>query len=477
MKERLEKFVKNDKEYPLLAGFAIGFYVLAFYYSNNFELGSSWQHLLIFAAYYLLLPMTTAFIAYKIISKSRFKKHTRQVLFVMLLSFFTFFVLQNLSLQYSYKKVFAILFLLICAISFKINNYKIFVLMACFMSVFPLYGICEIMYANASNPSDWNKQPDGILNCKFVKKPNVYYLQADGYTNAETLKNRLYHYDNSKFDGWLQSNGFTLYNDFRSNYNSTLLSNSSCFNMKHHYARENVGFKNASDFVMDENPVLDIFKGNGYKTFFITERPYFLVSRPNVKFDYCNFNNSEVPYFKDGWSAFKEITAETKRQILESKSTSNFFFIQKFNPGHIAVSKAASKGIEGERLEYIQKLEIANVWLKDLIGFITAQDPNAIVIIGADHGGFVGFTYTGDALAKITDIDLLHSIFGAKAAIKWNSAAHTDYDSELKTSVNLFRTLFSFLSGDKSYLTNFQPDASYNNYDHDDMRKIYKAIE
>ena len=477
MKERLENFVKNDKEYPLLAGFAIGFYMLAFYYSHNFELGSSWIHLLIFAGYYVALPMCIAFIAYKLINKSNFKIYTRQVLFVILVSFFIFFVLQNLSLAFSYKKLFVLLFLAICALSFKVKNYKVLVLMAFFMSVFPLYAIGKIMVANFSNSPDWNKQPDGILNCKFVKTPNVYYLQVDGYTNAETLKNPLYHYDNLKFDGWLQSNGFTLYDHFRSNYNSTLLSNSSCFNMKHHYARENVGFKNASDYVMDDNAVLDIFKSNGYKTFFLTERPYFLVSRPQIKYDYCNFNSSEVPYFKDGWSAFKEITDETKHQILENKSTSNFFFIQKFNPGHISVSKAASKGIEGERLEYIKKLEIANAWLTDIIGFINKNDPNAIVIIGADHGGFVGLTYTGDAFAKIKDPDILHSIFGAKAAIKWNSSQHADYDGKLKTSVNLFRTLFSFLSADKSYLNELQPDASYNNYDHVDFRKIYKAIE
>ena len=99
------------------------------------------------------------------------------------------------------------------------------------------------------------------------------------------------------------------------------------------------------------------------------------------------------------------------------------------------------------------------------------------MIIGADHGGFVGLTYTGDAFAKIKDPDILHSIFGAKAAIKWNSSQHAEYDAKLKTSVNLFRTLFSFLSADKSYLNELQPDASYNNYDHADFRKIYKAIE
>jgi hypothetical protein len=71
----------------------------------------------------------------------------------------------------------------------------------------------------------------------------------------------------------------------------------------------------------------------------------------------------------------------------------------------------------------------------------------------------------------------LNSIFGAKLAIKWNGVHHSEYDSQLKSSVNLFRILFSYLSEDKLLLNNLQPDASYNSYDASDFSKVYKAIE
>ena len=152
------------------------------------------------------------------------------------------------------------------------------------------------------------------------------------------------------------------------------------------------------------------------------------------------------------------------------------FIIEKFKPGHIGVYKNGNLGIVRERIEYIKRLKLANDWLKKIITFIEKNDPNSIVIIGADHGGFVGFEYSLQAQNKITDPKLLNSIFGAKLAIKWYGVEHSEYDAQLKTSVNLFRILFSYLSEDKLLLNNLQPDESYHCYDAADFSKVYKAI-
>ena len=247
--------------------------------------------------------------------------------------------------------------------------------------------------------------------------------------------------------------------------------------MKHHFANEFSNFNYARDYIVGENPVLKIFKNNNYKTFFITEKPYLLMNKPNVFYDYCNFKTDELPFFKDGMNLIKDVTFETKKQIVTNKGTNNFFFIQKFKPGHIPVYNDFSKGREQERINYIQNIRLANEWLKDIILFIEKNDPHSMIIIGADHGGFVGFDYTLQAQNKITDKKLLYSIFGAKLAIKWSDSQYVGYDSKLNTAVNLFRILFSYLSEDKALLDNLQSDTSYNCYDSSDFSKIYKAIE
>ena len=476
IKEKFNDFLKNSKDYPILAGFSVGFYAFVFYFSNNFDLVNSWQQTLVFLLNFIVFPTVIVFGIFKIIQKSRFSSLATQSIFIMMLVLLPIYLFGISNLLVSYKKMGLLAILLLGLIIFKIKNYKYFIVLVFLMAVLPIVKLGKIIYLNYTNSTEWQLQPDAILKTKFKKYPNVYYIQPDGYANETNLKGSLYRFDNSEFDGWLKNQKFTLYDDYKSNYSSTLYSNSSCFYMKHHFSNEFSNFNYARDYIVGRNPVLEIFKNNNYKTFFITEIPYLLMNRPSVFFDYCNYKLGELPYFKDGLSCFKEITNEIENQIIQNKGTNTFFFIEKFNPGHINPGKIKGSSIEKERVEYLKSLQTANVWLKKTITIIEKNDPNAIIIIGADHAGYVGFEYTSQAQNKIMDRKLLNSIFGAKLAIKWNGAQQ-DYDSQLKTSVNLFRIVFSYLSEDKLLLNNLQPNTSYNCYDASDFSKVYKAIE
>lgn len=477
IKEKFNNFLNNSKNYPLLAGFSVGFYAFVFYFSNNFDLVNSLSQVFFFFSYFIFFPSATIFIVSKIVQKTTYSRFIPSIIVALMLVFWVGFLIGFSTFFVSYKRIALFIFVMVFILFLKIKNNKYLVVFIFLMAIMPVFKLGKIVCDNFTNNTNWQAQPDAILETKFRKKPNIYYIQPDGYASQINLKGTLYQFDNSEFDGWLQSKKFSLYDHYRSNYESTLFSNSSCFNMKHHFSNEFSKFKYARDFIVGQNPVLEIFKKNNYKTFFITERPYLLMNRPSVYFDYCNFKTDELPHFNDGWSHFKEITNEIENQILSNKNTTNFFFIEKFKPGHIGVYKEGSLGIKKERIEYIKKLKLANEWLKKMISFIEKNDPHSIIIIGADHGGFVGFDYALQAQNKITDSKLLNSIFGAKLAIKWNNPQHSEYDSELKTAVNLFRVVFSFLSEDKLLLNHLQPNTSYNCYDSSDYTKVYKAIE
>jgi hypothetical protein len=476
IRERFARFIKSPKEYPVLAGFMAGFYAIVFYYSNNVDLANSLELFAFFTSYFIVLPVVVCFSAFALLKVLGFQEYVRQVLFVIMLSFFGFYILfhfvPNVPLA-----VFVIGFLALVLLSFKFRNYKVAIALIAVMSVLPLAKLSLGLGRNFLHNSHWNRQPDNIEDCKFTIRPNVYFLQVDGYASAAALRNEVYHYDNSAFDAWLQSNGFTVYDNYRSNYNSTLTSNASCFNMKHHYFRESTAFKDSRDYIVGENPVLDIFKNNHYKRTFITERPYLLMNRPKLAFDYCNIDLSKLPYFWDGMTEKHDISKELKADILANGRSGNFYFVEKFDPGHINVSKVTSQGKVKERERYLGGIEAANAWLKDIVPFIRKYDDAAIIIVGADHGGYVGFDYTQQANAPITDKKLFYSIFGARMAIKWNDPQHVVYDKGLKSAVNLFRTVFSFLGKDTDYLKNLQPDVSYNNYQKEGRMKVYSAIK
>ncbi len=315
-KEKVNDFLNNSKDYPILAGFSVGFYAMVFYFSNNFDLVNSWQQSLFFFLYYIVFSVGIFFIISKILEKSKYKAFVSQTIFVLIILLLPIYLFGISNILGSYKKLGLLVILILSLFVFKIKNYKYCIVLIFLMSVIPVYKIGEIIYFNFSNSNDWKMQPDAILNSKFRKTPNIYYIQPDGYAGEVNLKGSLYRYDNSVFDTFLKEKKFTLYPDYRSNYESTLFSNSSCFFMKHHFSNEFSNFKYARDLIVGENPVLKIFKDNHYKTFFITEIPYLLMNRPEVYYDFCNYKLEELPYFEDGLNCFKEISNELENQIL-----------------------------------------------------------------------------------------------------------------------------------------------------------------
>ena len=99
--------------------------------------------------------------------------------------------------------------------------------------------------------------------------------------------------------------------------------------------------------------------------------------------------------------------------------------------------------------------------LMNIISIIKKRDPNALVILMADHGGFVGMEYTNQIYTKTQDRDLIYSIFSSILAIHWPNNEAPDFDKSFKSTVNVFRILFSYLSENESYLSHLQDDGSY----------------
>lgn len=57
--------------------------------------------------------------------------------------------------------------------------------------------------------------------------------------------------------------------------------------------------------------------------------------------------------------------------------------------------------------------------------------------------------------------DKLYSMFSSKLAIRWPNSDYKTYADKQRTSVNLFRVLFRYLSEATSYLHHLEKDASY----------------
>ena len=465
LRTRFKAFISTNKQYPFLIALASGLYPLLYYYNANYTLINSWGQFTFFVALFLIFPTVIFYLIYFITRKidllQIYKNHIFTVLNFSWFGFLLLLITKGIKVNF----LVIILFSALClGIIFRKHLNKIIVLQL-FLAAFVSLQLVPDIYKNLTYSDAWKNQPDDIETVVLKERPNIYVIQPDGYASFSELRKPPYNFDNSDFEKFLDDKKFKLYPEFRSNYFSTLSSNSSMFSMKHHYYNNpNISSNevyNSRDHIVGENPVLSILKKNDYKTFLLLHKSYLLVNRPKLAYDYCNIDYSELSFFARGFNIDKKIEEELAHLINENTSTNNFFFIEQISPGHISTLQSNSSGIELERELYLKKLKEANKWLKNTISSIEENDKNAIVIILADHGGFVGLEYTMATKIKQDNDDLVKTVFTTAFAVKWPDGIAPKYDSKLKTNVNLFRILFTYLSGNESYLKNLQEDKSY----------------
>ncbi|WP_298895539.1 sulfatase-like hydrolase/transferase [uncultured Psychroserpens sp.] len=481
LKTKIRSFANSNKEYPIIAALGAGLYPFLHNYISNFTLVNSWSQLWFFLVFFIGLPMLVFLLANLATRRIEFlKKYHPYVLPILNLTTLVFLIIISI---YGPKKKLIALGLLVAVFLAIIlrKHFKKIIIFQLILAVIGFFNLIPKFMLPLNYSNQWMTSKDDIISVKFKKTPNVYIIQPDGYTNFSELKKENYDIDNSKFEAYLESNDFKLYNDFRSNYFSTLSSNSSMFAMNHHYYNNVKGhtheFYNARKIIIGDNPVVSIFKENDYKTFLILENSYLLVNRSEIKYDYCNINYNEVPFLARGFGINKDTQADLEQAIINNKKTNNFYFIEQISPGHISTFKRNSKGKEEERNIYIDKLKEANQWLTSVIKTIDENDKDAIVVIVADHGGFVGYDYSLESTIKQDDPTLINSAFSAALAIKWPDNNPPEYDSKLKTNVNLFRILFSYLGENKDALNYLEKDDSYIIIKEGAPNGIYKAID
>ena len=480
-KQRLFSFFfEKDNFFPVISAIAAGLYPLFFYYTNNFKLIKSWGHFGYFISLFILAPIAIFFIANKVSKISVFEKI--QPFTLPFLNFFFFFFFLNVALYagFSWLRTF-IVFGIAVLLTFLLQKYfKKILVFQFILSIIGAFTLAPVIIKQLNYSKKWMLQPDGIETAVFRKKPNIYFIEPDGYANFSELKKGNYEIENAEFENFLAENKFKTYPNFRSNYAATLPSNSATFMMKHHYYNNGSDFTetiDARNIIIGDNSVLKVLKHNNYRTFFLTEQPYFFTNKPKLGYDFCNFSSKEISFVTTGIGNPQDIIEPFANYMEAYPEGPNFFFLEIFNPGHIINRESESKGIAGEREHYIESLKEANKKLAQLTKIILKNDPEALIVIMADHGGFVGMKSIEDSYTKSNDPNIINSIFSSMLAIHWPNGESPEFDAKLKTSVNLFRILVSYLSENPSYLTNLQADKSYIIINFDAPKGVYEYLD
>jgi hypothetical protein len=476
----LSAFLTNNKHYPVIYALGAGLYPTVFYFTNNYTLINTWSHVAYFSFVFISVPIVGFIIAHYISKFSLFSRVRKYVL--PFLNVFIFLFLLEVCLYADVQILISLGILVIAALfALLLSNFlKKLVVIQFILFFIGLYSLVPTVIKQINYSTEWQKQPDDILQVKFKKTPNVYLIQPDGYANFSELDKEPYNLDFSEFETYLNENNFKYYYNFRSNYASTLSSNSATFMMKHHHYNKGTSFSeavNARNVIVSKNAMLDIFKNNNYKTHLITELPYLLMNRPEIGFDYSNFTLEDVSFIGTGLKERQDIIKPLRQSLETDSDRSKFFFIEIFNPGHINNRKEQSLGVEGERQLWKESMERANVIIYRTVDLIKEKDPNALIIILADHGGGVGLEYTNQTYSRIEDEAIIYSMFSSTLAIHWPDGNAPEYDTLFKSNVNVFRILFAYLGEEESYLDHLQENGSYIVINKKAPKGIYQYID
>lgn len=476
-----EKHKNNNQfKFPILAGVATGLYPIIFFYTNNFSLINSWKHFVFFIGLFLMMPVCV-FLAVQFFSFSPFIKKMKPFA-IPFLSIFGFLSFIQICLYAKLQGVFtAVVFIVaVLFVLFLRKHFKKVVVLQLVLAGIGLFWLFPTIKNQWTYSNEWMLQPDDIEDVVFKKRPNVYYIQPDGYVNISEMDTGAYHIDNSDYWNFLRENGFKIYPNIRSNYSSTLVSNSATFTMKHHYYNNGFNFSeiaNARKVIITENPVLNAFKKNGYKTHFLAEGSYLLTNFPKMGYDISNFDYDDIELITDGFQQEEDILVPIEKYLNIDEDKSKFFFIEIFKPGHVQSLKNISQGAEKEAAIYRQNLAMSNERLKKIITMIQEKDPTGLILIMADHGGYVGYEYMLEVRDKTLDRDRIYSAFSTQLSIKWPNDEAPEIDKYFKSGINTFRILFSYLSENNKYLQHLQEDATYTIIKDGAPQGIYKCID
>lgn len=481
LRKLVTNFIDSKEQSPLISAVGAGLYPLLYYYNTNFTLVNSWSQFMFFLISFILIPIIAFILIYRVFSKLPFTKRlAKYIIPVLNLTTFSFFVVL---ITYGFKNELSFVFVfaaLVLAVVFY-KHIKKLIVFQFLLAAFCFVRLVPDFHKYMTYSDEWLEQPDNIEEVTFKKTPNIYLIQPDGYANFSELRRGYYNYDNSNFESFLEKEDFKLYNNYRSNYVSTLSSNSSMFAMKHHYYDNTLGNSkelfNTRQIIVGQNPVISILKNNNYKSFLLLEKSYLLVNRPKIKYDYCNIDFKEISPLARGFEINKEIIEDLDNRITNNKDSSNFYFICIKRPSHISVNKNESIGVDKERERYLNELEKSNKTLKEIINVIKEKDDNSLIIIAADHGGYVGLNYSMQYGQKQTERDIVYSIFTSTLAIKWPNNKPPHFDNKLKSPVNLFRVLISYLSDNENYLKYLEANKSYTLLRDGEYTGVYEYID
>jgi hypothetical protein len=333
---------------------------------------------------------------------------------------------------------------------------------------------------NAQPPEMMGAHAD-FENAKFRKKPNIYLFIYDAYGSEDVYK-KVFNLDNSAHYAELRRRDFKVISTF-SNYDSTWQTTISTFLGAHHYYRSETGnadtqFGRPMMAGLTHNPVLHTLRENGFSLQYVHGVDYFVNETGLIDYVYPQAPvHSALRVF--GNPMLNGISGRTWRASIEAHKAVLFSRIQPpaeqtnrpwFTFAHVNLP-AHGPGLPWLKLNRFEQVFRdrtlqANRHMLETVDRIKVADPQAIIIVFGDHGAmrYNRIWDSGEPNAAFqkagvgTDVVTLDR-FGVMIAIH-SAGLCDDYVYATMTPVNIMRSVFACLAGDRKLLDGKAADIS-----------------
>jgi len=324
----------------------------------------------------------------------------------------------------------------------------------------------------------------------FQHHNNVYFLMLDAYARHDILKQQL-NFQNQNFLDKLVEKGFFVANKSVSNYHFTRASLSSMFNMDYHKNTQ-LGVEEQKFTIpfQGRNRLIDAFRANGYKYIAAPSGIWSQIDCSGVE-DLCikPYINLELINLVLELTPFKRILDrfrghfytdfdDLEKAIIAFPNQPKFIFAH-FAQIHDGIYDADCNFKNGaghpilccpdRTKDYTNSINCFNNKLLLFIDKVLAVDPNAIIILQADHGPTIvaendpsacEFWTKNYGSLQINSRKEYENLYGVLSAMRIPASLNKQqllYDSI--SPVNIFRAVFAYLQEknpsyieDKSYL-------------------------
>lgn len=325
----------------------------------------------------------------------------------------------------------------------------------------------EVKESNASRKIDVSVK-DG------ERHNNVYLIIPDSYPSGKILK-KYFGFDNSDFESFLEANGFVVNRNAMGNYLTTHHCLASLFNMNYidsfFKAKENenvhIGIRRLI-MLTYSGTVFQVFKKLGYK--------YYHLINPweNNFLDQCDIADEKINHIKSfdfEHNIFAQTAVKNQNDMLQIKLTraaqleilkdlsecwkyegKKFVYSHLICPhspfcfdehGSLPSEHELKHSDEYHKQLYVGQIKFLNLQLKNIVSEIIQHDPQAVIIIQADHGSQAVWKELNNR-DKPNSESLQERLSPFRAIY-----APQGFDHNFGSSVNLFRAVFSFLTNGK----------------------------